>query len=72
MLFSKIVETMKSIIIIKRFMIAIIEPIIVSQFFDEGGSFIEVSFLFSGLVKIEIISVFLLTDWIFFAKHPHC
>jgi hypothetical protein len=36
---SKIVEITKSRTIIIRFIPAIIEPMIVSQFFEEGGSF---------------------------------
>ena len=52
------VETTKRIIIISRLITAIIEPIIDSQFFDEGGSFIVLVISFSGLVKIENISIY--------------
>jgi hypothetical protein len=58
---SKMVDRMKRIIIIRRLIIAIIDPIIVSQFFAAGGSFISVRFV-SGWVKVENISVFLLTE----------
>jgi hypothetical protein len=65
------VETIKRIIIIRRFIIAIIEPMIVSQFFDEGGSFIVLSISFSGLVKIEIISGLRPTGN-YILKHLYC
>ena len=51
-------ETANRMIMIKRLIMAIIEPMIVSQFFDEGGSFIVLVISFSGLVKIENISIY--------------
>jgi hypothetical protein len=43
-LLLKMVEIIKSTIISRKFMDAIIEPIIVSQFFVDRGSFILVRF----------------------------
>jgi hypothetical protein len=65
------VETRKRIIIIRRFITAIIEPMIVSQFFDEGGSFIVFRILFSGSVKIENISGLWPTGN-YIVKHLYC
>lgn len=56
---------------IRRLIVAIIEPMIVSQFFEEGGSFMVFRLLISGLVKIEIISVLLPTGN-HIVKHLYC
>jgi len=45
-------EIIKSNIISERLMPAMIEPIIVSQFLDDGGSFIKIRFYVSVGVKI--------------------
>ena len=49
--FSKIDESMKRIAMISKLITAIIEPIMVNQFFDAVGNFID-RVLFSGIVKI--------------------
>ncbi len=48
----KMVEMMKRRMINNRFMAAINEPIIVSQFFDDGGSFMMVRRFTKLLVKL--------------------
>lgn len=50
---SKREEIMKSKIIIPKLIPAIMEPIIVSQFLEDGGSFMPVRFKRSIGVKIE-------------------
>jgi len=49
----KIVDIIKRSIISNRLILAIIEPIIVSQFLNEGGSFIFAKFMESAEVNIE-------------------
>lgn len=50
---SKIVEIMNRRRISSRFILAIIEPMIVDQFLNVGGSFIIEIFMESGDVNIE-------------------